>query len=285
MKYYFVDNERHLKSAAKYITSGNHVGMLLSYHYHKKTNIKQFKDYCHSIAGIDIELFIDSGGFSAMTLGVPITVDEYAKYIIKNKGEIKAYANLDVIRNAKATAKNQKIMEEKYGLNPVPVFHVGEPWSYLEEMIDKYDYIALGGIVGLLSRKKKINKWLQRCFSMRKPGTKYHGFGVSSPSYLANYPWHTVDSSSWGAGYRWGRVPVYDYRTNVMESAILGNVKSCSSLAELISCYGYDWKDFAVRERSTREDIIAVATRSYEKMSSVVNIIHENKHRKRICLL
>ena len=95
-----------------------------------------------------VNLFLDSGAFSAKTQGVNINIEDYIAFIKKHRKYINVYANLDVIGNPDATLNNQKIMEEA-GLRPIPVFHYSEdPEKYLKPLIKKYDYIAVGGMVG-----------------------------------------------------------------------------------------------------------------------------------------
>ena len=147
-----------------------------------------------------VELFIDSGAFSAFNQGVPIDVHEYIEWIREHEEFIDTYANLDVIGDPKTTLKNQRIME-KAGLNPLPCFHYAEPIKYLEYYLNKYDYIALGGMVPISSRDLSI--WLDRIFSQficgedGMPKVKVHGFGLTSFRLMREYPWYTVDSTSW----------------------------------------------------------------------------------------
>ena len=78
-----------------------------------------------------VHLFLDSGAFSAYTLGIEINIYEYIEFIKQHKNIIDMYANLDVIATgntlndkkyaAEKTLQNQKIMEEA-GLSPLPVF-------------------------------------------------------------------------------------------------------------------------------------------------------------------
>ncbi len=133
------------------------------------------------------------------------------------------YANLDVIGiggkqpnelTAKLTLENQKIMEAA-GLDPLPCFHFGEPFDYLEYYIENYDYVALGvaGNTGL-----KLIPWLDACFGeyicddKGFPRIKIHGFAVTSLPVMMRYPWWSVDSTSWVQTGRMGSIYVPRYR-------------------------------------------------------------------------
>lgn len=160
-----------------------------------------------------IDLFLDSGAFSAWSKNVNIDIQEYIKFIKKNKKYIETYANLDVIGNPRATLKNQKIME-KAGLKPLPTFHVGSDVQYLEYYIENYDYIAIGGIVSRLLKKEAIVKMLDYYFSEficdtdGFPSLKVHGFGVTNIKLITRYPWYSVDSTSWIVAARTGMIYV-----------------------------------------------------------------------------
>lgn len=167
----------------------------------------------------EVNLFIDSGAFSAWSQNIEIDIYEYAKFIKQHKDIINIYANLDVIGvggkqpnklTAEKTLENQRILEAE-GLSPIPCFHYGEPDEYLQYYVDNYDYIALG-VAG--NAGKKLIPWLDRCFldficdKNGMPKTKVHGFAVTSLVLMMRYPWYSVDSTSWVVCGRMGSVMV-----------------------------------------------------------------------------
>lgn len=171
-----------------------------------------------------MNLFLDSGAFSAWTQGVEIDIRDYIDFIKEHLDVLEVYANLDVIGlggkqpnrlTAEKTLENQKIMEEA-GLSPLPCFHVGEPLEYLEYYIKNYDYIALGGMVG--KQKSTLIPWLDMVFGKficdknGMPKVKVHGFGLTSLPLMLRYPWYSVDSTSWVMTSRMGSIYVPRYR-------------------------------------------------------------------------
>jgi hypothetical protein len=166
-----------------------------------------------------INLFLDSGAYSAWSKGVTIDIDEYISFIKKNIKYITVYANLDVIGDPEATYRNQKYMESK-GLRPLPVFHSTlEPYSWLKKYIDEeYEYIGLGGMAGGSISKKDIVPILDEVFEKYicdkdgMPKVKVHGFGMTSLELLLKYPWYSVDSTSWVMTGRFGSVMVPRFR-------------------------------------------------------------------------
>ena len=172
-----------------------------------------------------VDIFLDSGAFSAMTQGIKIDIQEYIGFIKRYEKSLEVYANLDVIgvdgqppdrESAEMGIANQRIME-KAGLRPLPVFHFREPFDILEQFVAEYDYIALGGMVGFSANV--LIPWLDKCFrdiicdpKTGIPRVKIHGFGITSIPLLVRYPWYSVDSSSWSMGGRVGEIYVPRYR-------------------------------------------------------------------------
>lgn len=163
----------------------------------------------------ELTFFLDSGAYGAWSKGTAIDIDEYIAFIKANAEHIEVYANLDVIpgepgRNAskperEAAAeqgwKNFLYMRAE-GLSPVPVFHVGEDWKWLDLMMQHCDYIGLGGMVGSHLTPALRRNWLDETFSricdeQGKPRVKVHGFGMTAIPLLFRYPWYSVDSTTW----------------------------------------------------------------------------------------
>jgi queuine/archaeosine tRNA-ribosyltransferase len=140
--------------------------------------------------------FLDSGAFGALSLGRQINIDEYIEYIKDNDNLFELYTTLDVIGDYERTNLNTDYMEKR-GLRPLPVYHVGSPQAELERLIDRYDYIALGGLVALSSKRSNLISWLDYCYAIIKDRIKIHGFGVTAYRLLERYPFYSVDSSSW----------------------------------------------------------------------------------------
>ena len=148
-------------------------------------------------------IFIDSGAFSAKTLGKNIDLDEYIEFCKKTDADY--YAVFDVIGDGDKTRENQDYME-KQGVNPVPCFHWGDDMKHLDYYCENYDFIALGGMVGNIGQ---IKSWLEVIFS-KYPDKKFHGFGLTSPDMIKLFPWYSVDSSSWLMGSRTGTLWMMD---------------------------------------------------------------------------
>ena len=236
--------------------------ILLSYHYYKDTDLDAL--FAKYFTPPYPDVFADSGGFSAMTQGVTIDINAYAAWVKRYKHLFAVYANLDVIGNPDATWRNQQTLEDA-GLAPLPVFHTGTDFKWLEHYIERYPYMALGGMVPYMKFPKKIMPWLIQCFRLAEGETVFHGFGATAWKVVSALPWYSVDSSSWGQGFRFGQVPLFDTKAGRFRDCALGDVEGCRALALLFGELGFDWRDFADRSRNDRAKICAVSALSYMK--------------------
>lgn len=173
--------------------------ILLSYWYTRKSDMdKLLRPY----AGASV--FADSGAFSAMTTGAQIDVHQYAEWLLRWRHNFTVHSNLDVVGDPLATARNQAILEDRYGLEPLPVFHAGSPWSELEQLVERYPYIALGGVAKRQYNAKMLMPWMVQCFRIAGTRSQFHGFGVTDWKLMSSLPWRSVDSTSWMMGARYG---------------------------------------------------------------------------------
>jgi len=235
--------------------------ILLSYWYYKDADLDAlFKKYFTEPYP---EVFADSGAFSAMTQGGEVNINNYAKWIKRYRHLFASYANLDVIKNAEKTWENQQTLEAM-GLTPLPAFHVMEDFKWLEHYIDLYPYIALG-VAGNQAKRNKVMAWLIQCFRAAGSKSVFHGFGLTSWTIMSNFAWYSVDSSSWGSGFRFGTVPLFDSKRGRFEKCKLGDIASCRKVENLFLELGFDWKDFADRKRNDRAKICAVSALAYMK--------------------
>lgn len=211
MKLYFAAYKPNVKDIIK---TPEKVNLLESYFTFKKEDYTEWHKK-HKLENRD--LFLDSGAYSAFNSGVKIDLDDYIKYVQKHKDATTIYATLDVIGDWKATKKNTEYMESK-GLKPLPVFHYKSPLDELKRMCSKYDYIALGGLVPLKTNTKLLRLWLDTCFKViyeetmkkGKPLLKVHGFGLTNFSIWRDYPFYSVDSTTWLTGAIFARRLIFE---------------------------------------------------------------------------
>lgn len=100
---------------------------------------------------------------------------------------------------------------EREGLSPLPTFHFRSPLSELERLCDRYEYIALGGLVPLARNHQVLVPWLKKCFSVIKKfwPRRVHALGVTSQPILEAFPFFSCDSTSAIMGAGMGRVILF----------------------------------------------------------------------------
>ena len=185
----------------------------------ERKKLEIWMKYCREVEYRNI--FVDSGAFSAWSIGKELDTDEYIDYLNKNSNLFTAFASVDNIPgelNRKPTAQeradspiltweNYLYMRERIKDKDklVPTFHAGEDLKYLSNLLEtKLDnkhipYIALGGTVGTTVKYKK--QWYSKCFKIinesSNPNVKVHAFGMTSFDVLESFPFYSADSSSW----------------------------------------------------------------------------------------
>jgi hypothetical protein len=153
-------------------------------------------------------LFLDSGAYSAHNSGAKVDLTKYCDFIKEHEKNLDVYGNLDVIGSAEDTFKNQELME-KEGLHPLPTFHFGEDFKWLDTYLDAgYKYIALGGLVG--KRHKHRLAFCKKAFERIPHSVQVHGYGMTSPRVIDLFPWYSVDSINWMMGRIQGALYYYD---------------------------------------------------------------------------
>lgn len=140
-------------------------------------------------------------------------LDDYIEFLHKNKKHLEVYVGLDIIGSPKLTWEIQKYMES-FGLSPLPVFHIGEDFKWLKKYVDNYEYIGIGGLTKDIPKKTWIVNMGNPIFTFicdtpnRLPRVKVHGFAMTSPELLTNYPFYSADSTSWMQYGKYGLIIV-----------------------------------------------------------------------------
>lgn len=235
--------------------------LLESYHYIHKPQ------FVEAIGSYNDKVFLDSGAFSAHTLGVEIKVTDYCAYIeknnhiVRNENGVLLASVLDGIGDPLLTYQNQKQMEAA-GVTPLPCFHLGEDEKYLQYYVDNYQYITLGGMVG--SSSKSLILWLDRIWKNYltnedgSPKLKVHAFGITSLEIMHRYPWHSVDSSSWIQFASFGNVLTPEF------GAIQVSAKSPARFT-----WGKHFTTFTPIEQETINNLFLSQGFEYERLANV----------------
>jgi hypothetical protein len=236
--------------------------VLCSYAFFRTTDMR---DLTGKMATPGTWVFGDSGAHSARTLGLHLTLEDYAAWCHRWDEQLTLYANLDVIGGPQATWDNQRRLELEHGLTPIPVFHTGDPWEWLERYIaDGYTYIALGKLLG--NPVPEVIKWLAKVFQIADGRAVFHGFGMTTWRVLREFPFYSVDSSTWGSSFRYGYLSLFDTARGQWVKVNLRDKAGLLQHRDLLRAHHADPAVFASRAAYNARHAAALAAVAWRRM-------------------
>jgi hypothetical protein len=222
------------------------LNVLMSFFYFAKFRVREVHDM---FAPLRVNVFADSGAFSCLSLGQTLRLGDYARWIHDNQQDVVVYANLDAIGDPVRTKRNHQVLEAD-GLRPLPVFHAGTDLPLLDELLERYDYMALGGMARMRN-VNKIGQWYTKVFDriqVKKPTMRVHAFGITTWRLMLAFPWFTVDSSSSISGIKFGSVQLFDPAVPGFSNVKMFDKQSVYDNGRLINQYGLSTRDVSRRD-------------------------------------
>ncbi|MDN3056869.1 hypothetical protein PH213_20405 [Streptomyces sp. SRF1] len=214
--------------------------VLVSFHYFRDVDMAHLVDRLAAAYHGPIEVFADSGAYSAATLGTTVRLADYQAWLTDWAALITTAATLDVIGDPVTTTRNTHHLHDA-GHAVLPVFHTGTPWPALEALCARHPYVALGGMVPHRRRYSEVMRWLVRCFRIAdEHGTVFHGFGQTNITALSALPFYSVDSSTWALGARYGSLRLWDDRLHRITQLYTGDPAAARRHARLLRSHGAD---------------------------------------------
>lgn len=184
-----------------------------------RSSIKEMIEYQKS--GVVKQLFIDSGAFSVHTGKATVDLDEYISFVNSIDDHIHAIAQLDTIpgtfgqpksredyeRSAKLSWENFLYMYErlKSPEKLIPVFHYGESFEALRNMLDWRDNdgksLTYLGISPANDTSQNVkNVYMKEVYDFiaksSNPNVRTHLFGMTALDALSKVPTYSADSVS-----------------------------------------------------------------------------------------
>jgi hypothetical protein len=181
------------------------IPVLLSYYVLRKSEkvLDRINLYSDSF-----RIIIDSGAYSALTLGKVISIEEYCDWLksFDPKVQYDGAFQLDKIYDQEQTSKNFKI-HERLGSNVIPIFTYAEysdQINLLNSLVKHHEYVGCGGV----RKKKQYVRWLlESCIDT----SKIHLFAYSDVNLLWYYKPRSCDNSTWLNGTKYGELRRKDY--------------------------------------------------------------------------
>jgi hypothetical protein len=235
----------------------------MSYYYYRNDDVAALLE--KAFGNLPIEIFADSGAYSAATQNDPIDPVKYVAWVDKWQEKFAVAAGPDVIGDPVATLQEtKKMLATIKGIPVLPVFHVGEDWKYLKFWVDESPYIALGGMVPYARQAKLLTGWVQRAFASIPKEVKVHGFGLTTWNLLRMFPWYSVDSTSWMSGFRYAQLMLFDRRSGSFAVIPTRQAKDILKHSRLMHEYGLSAADVRA-DAYNRDKMVAACVESWQR--------------------
>lgn len=166
-------------------------------------------------------IFVDCGAYTAHTKGKEVDMESYIEFVNAYDHGIEIFASVDKIPGLFGKPKTKADLDEapeltwtnylyirertKSWQKCLPIFHQGEDFRYLEQMLETtFDgehipYIGISPANDLATKLKE--PWIAKCFDIIKkssnPNVHTHAFGMTSLPLLEKFPFTSADSMSW----------------------------------------------------------------------------------------
>lgn len=240
--------------------------ILLSFFYHQTTNMDEFRV---PSTGALVDLMADSGAFSAHSLGKEVRLEDYMAWADQWKGHFKHFIALDVIGDHEGSLANLDIFRrEMPKLSILPVWHIDEPWEVLDHYLDTSEYVCIGGMA---SNRFGADNVMRACLKAhqraRAKGVKLHGLGQTRWDQLTSLPWHSVDSSSWTSGARYGMTVVWDEKAKKTRQIQCGT-RGAHRWGAWLRDHGFDPKVLTLREGFDYKTAVDCSAWTFHKLEA-----------------
>lgn len=179
--------------------------MLLSFAFYSRDDIGKYR--AKMPCG---RLLIDSGAYTAASVGKTISREEYGEFLETWKGSIDHAVTLDVIGDPKATAANTRWLHNR-GHKVLPVFTRGGSPAEFDAMVRDCGYVCVGGGVGMPPAVviRRLSALQRRAEEL---GGGIHALGVGNMNGLRKIRPYSADASNVSATFIYGSLSCYDGR-------------------------------------------------------------------------
>ena len=202
------------KDADKYLLEHN--ANRLQSQLMERSNIKE---WCNNKSETS-KLFVDSGAYTAYTKQTKLDVDDYISFINSISKDVTIFAQVDkipgefrkpktkeqILEAPKLSWENYLYMRErvKEPKKLVPIFHQGEDYKWLKNMLEYVDeagehipYIGISPAIDVPGIERFLDISFEIISNSSNPNVKTHAFGMTQLKLLEEYPYTSADSTSW----------------------------------------------------------------------------------------
>ena len=174
------------------------------------------------------DFILDSGAFSFMNSSVNgINWDDYIKKYASfiNENNIKKFYELDIdtIVGYEKVKQYRDKLEDLTQKQCIPVWHKARGLKEFFNLCNKYNYIAIGGIVTKDISQNEYKFFRYFINEAHKRNCMIHGLGFTRLKNIKKYHFDSVDSSTWLGGSRWGHIYTFNGKVLIDKRVSGGN--------------------------------------------------------------
>lgn len=241
MKIYLASAPRDLK----YLIKNKTPYVLISYYYFRGKKIQEkWRPYFSQFK----DVIIDSGAFSMMrdkkkACDLDKYVEDYIKFV--KKYHFKHYIELDIdsVIGYDRVKQYREKLENGIGWKSIPVWHKSRGLKEWENIIEKYEYVGIGGIVTGEIKRTDFALFDYLLNLANKEKVKVHGLGITSLKLLKRLPFYSVDSSTWRVNAAWGGLSYFN--KDNLENYNCEKYKNNKDYRNMIDFNCKEWTKFA----------------------------------------
>lgn len=183
------------------------LNLLVSY-AHMRKSPEPWLEFFDAVKG-RFPLMIDSGAYTAWSVGDPIDHTDYIGFLLANEHRFDHYVQLDIVRDAAATAVNLQT-ELEAGLRPMGVLTLDMAEDRFAALAEANDRVCIAG--GVDESSDYYISRIERCWRSVRGACRIHGLGYTRAVEPFKSKVASIDSSTWAVGARYGKFSLF-YRT------------------------------------------------------------------------
>jgi len=186
---------------------------LQSYFYINEKETKLHSKYKDFILDSGVFSYLTSKKEQAKKLDWDKYIYDYGNYVRKNKIRNYVEVDIDTVIGYDNVVLLTKKLEKIVGWQSLPVWHMNRSYEDWLRICKDYSYICFGAFITDNLKANKfpmIKKFLK---DASKENCKVHGLGFTQTKLLKDYPFYSVDSTTWSAGHRFGELHNFNIDT------------------------------------------------------------------------
>ena len=142
-------------------------------------------------------------------------IEKYAECIVRTKCKYFMELDIDNVVGYPKVIEYRKMLERLVGARCIPVWHKARGINQYRNMLEEYEYIAIGGLVTKEIKPTEYKYLPALIAEAHEKNVKIHGLGFTKTVNYPDLKWDSVDSTTWNVGGKFGEI--CNFRDGKME--------------------------------------------------------------------